>query len=256
MNKKTILLLALFSLLISCGDNRSKKNESASGTETNVVFLEQERSADEKPAERIADSHTIARFKEYGLVNIKDYSTDILVDLKYATTDNFTGVVAYEDFTEAWMIKDVAIRLARVQVYLSELYPGYRLLVYDAARPISVQQKFFDIVKGTSQEQYVSNPRNTGLHNYGVAIDLTIVDTEGIPLDMGCGFDYFGKAAHTNIETQLLAEGLLTQAHIDNRKLLRKVMEKEHFRVLPNEWWHFNACTLKEAKAKYPLLNF
>lgn len=206
--------------------------------------------------EEIPESETITRLREYGLVNVKDYSPEIRVELKYATSDNFTGQIAYTDFTEAWLMEDIAERLARAQDYLSSIRPGYRLLIYDAARPLSVQRKLFDSVKGTPKANYVANPRNTGLHNYGAAVDLTIVDSLDIPLDMGTNFDHLGREAHTDIEKQLLAEGILTKRQIQNRQLLRDVMQIEGFRVLRREWWHFNGCTLTEAKKRYRLLDF
>lgn len=101
------------------------------------------------------NKNTVAQFKAMGLVNIQDINPNIQVDLKYATTDNFTGKIVYTDFKEAFFVKEVALRLSRIQDRLTSLRPGYRLLIYDAARPFSVQKRFFDYVKGTEQEQYV-----------------------------------------------------------------------------------------------------
>ena len=202
------------------------------------------------------NKNTVAQFKAMGLVNIQDINPNIQVDLKYATTDNFTGKIVYTDFKEAFFVKEVALRLSRIQDRLTSLRPGYRLLIYDAARPFSVQKRFFDYVKGTEQEQYVANPAETGLHNYGIAVDLTIIDDRNIPLDMGVGFDYFGPEAHTNNEEKLLQERKITPAQIENRKFLRNMMSKEKFEVLANEWWHFNGYPLEVAKKSYQLLDF
>ena len=202
------------------------------------------------------NKNTIAQFKAMGLVNIQDINSNIQVDLKYATTDNFTGKIVYTDFKEAFFVKEVAMRLSRIQNRLTSLRPGYRLLIFDAARPFSVQKRFFDYVKGTKQEQYVANPAETGLHNYGIAVDLTIIDDQNIPLDMGVDFDYFGPEAHTNNEEQLLQEGKITPAQIENRKFLRDLMNKEKFEVLANEWWHFNGYPLEIAKKTSQRLDF
>ena len=76
---------------------------------------------------------------------------------------------------------EAAKALLQAQKRLKELYPGYSLIIYDAARPMSVQQKMWNVVKGTSQNIYVSNPaRGGGLHNYGLAVDVSIADEKGI----------------------------------------------------------------------------
>lgn len=83
--------------------------------------------------------------------------------------------------------------LLRAQQLLKEKHPGYSLIVYDAARPMSVQKKMWNVVKGTSKSIYVSNPsRGGGLHNYGLAVDISILDNNGVPLPMGPGSRPFG----------------------------------------------------------------
>lgn len=124
------------------------------------------------------------------------------------------------------------------------------MIVYDAARPIAVQRKMWDRVKGTSWQNFVSNPaKGGGLHNYGVAVDVSVVDDFGRALDMGCGFDEFDRRARVDIEPELLESGLLTTVQMENRLLLRKVMLKAGFKALPGEWWHFNWMSRKEAMA-------
>ena len=98
----------------------------------------------------------------------------------------FTGTLLYEDLKEAYLHPDAMKSLKRAQRLLKEQYPGYSLIVYDAARPLSVQQKMWNVVKGTSKYIYVSNPsRGGGLHNYGLAVDISILDDKGTPLPMG-----------------------------------------------------------------------
>lgn len=100
----------------------------------------------------------------------------------YTRADNFTGTLLYEDLKEAYLHPDAMKSLKRAQRLLKEQYPGYSLIVYDAARPLSVQQKMWDVVKGTSKYIYVSNPsRGGGLHNYGLAVDISILDDKGTP---------------------------------------------------------------------------
>ncbi|MDR1667036.1 MAG: M15 family metallopeptidase [Bacteroidales bacterium] len=190
----------------------------------------------------------------YGLVRIRDMDTSILVDLKYATTDNFTGKILYP-CAEAYLQRETAEKLYAAGQYLQSLHPDLRLLVYDAARPLSIQQKMWDAVKNTPYRKYVADPERTSLHNYGAAVDLTLSGRNGKPLDMGTAFDHFGEAASTVREDELLRRGRLTEQQVSNRKLLREVMQKAGFQSISGEWWHFNSCTLAEARRRYPLLS-
>ena len=103
---------------------------------------------------------------------------------------------------------------------------------------------------------YVSNPANGGgLHNYGMAVDVTILDKTGTPLPMGTPFDFFGEEAHTNNEEALLDAGKIDRTAYNNRRLLRRIMRNAGFRIIPYEWWHFNACSRAEARLSYPVLD-
>ena len=138
---------------------------------------------------------------------------------------------------------------------LKKLYPSYSLLIYDAARPMSVQKKMWNVVKGTPKYKYVSNPnRGGGLHNYGLAVDVSIQDSAGRPLPMGTKVDHLGEEAHITQETELVRSGKISETERQNRILLRKVMKEAGFRALPNEWWHFNFCSRDVAKQKYKLI--
>ena len=189
------------------------------------------------------------------LVNILDADNTILVDLKYATTDNFTGMILYDELREAYLQPDVARMLTEAHRHLKALYPGLRLLVYDAARPLSVQQKMWDYVKDTPYSRYVAHPDRLSLHNFGAAVDLTIADSLGQPLDMGTPFDHFGRAAGTSDEQGLIGQGLLNRQQVQNRELLRQVMRHAGFRSISGEWWHFNACSLQEARQRYAVIS-
>lgn len=135
------------------------------------------------------------------------------------------------------------------------MYPSYSLIIYDAARPMSVQRKMWDVVKGTSKYRYISNPnRGGGLHNYGLAVDISILDSLGHPLSMGTKVDHLGVEAHITEEGELVRNGKITEAERQNRILLRKVMKTAGFRALPSEWWHFNFCSREEACKKYNVI--
>lgn len=196
-----------------------------------------------------------ASLQKQGMVDIHSLDKTILVDLKYATTDNFTKVVLYDTLQNAYLHPLAAKKLAKAQKYLKELNPSLGLLVYDAARPLSVQKRMYKVVQGTPQASYVANPSRTGLHNYGMAVDLTICDAKGVALDMGTPFDFFGSAAAIRDEGGLVKRGILTNKQVENRKLLRKVMAYAGFAAIQGEWWHFNAVSLSEAKRSYKIID-
>ncbi len=189
-----------------------------------------------------------------GLINIANLDASILIDLKYATIDNFTGGVLYDSLRYAYLHPLAANKLNKAQEILKRDNPTLTLLVYDAARPLRVQKVMFDKVKGTKHQSYVADPARKGLHNYGIAVDLTISDLNGNALDMGTDFDYFGKAAAIRDEEGLVREGLLTRQQVNNRKLLRKTMLDAGFLSILGEWWHFNAMPLSQAKKECQLI--
>lgn len=189
--------------------------------------------------------------KEQGYVNIKDVDPTIQVSLMYTRPDNFTGRVLYTDLKDAYLHPDAAQALKKCQQRLKQLHPELSLIIYDAARPMSVQQKMWDVVKGTSKNIYVSNPANGGgLHNYGFAVDITICDAKGDSIPMGTKIDYMGRAAHPEFEDEMVRKGIITQEAVENRKLLRDVMAAGGFKVLKTEWWHFNLKTRAQIKAE------
>jgi D-alanyl-D-alanine dipeptidase len=101
----------------------------------------------------------------------------------------------------------------------------------------------------------VADPQKGSLHNFGVAVDLTVADgTNGEPLDMGTGFDYFGYPAYPDRETQMLREGKINQGHVNNRQILREVMNNAGFSGVGSEWWHFNAFSRKVAGEKFDIV--
>ena len=193
---------------------------------------------------------------EVGLHDVASLDSTIVVDLKYATTDNFMGMNLYGKLKKAFLQKDVAEKLVEAQKYLKEINSEFSIIVYDAARPKSIQQKMWDTLKITSKEKlkFVAFPDYGSLHNYGAAVDVSIVDKNQNPLDMGCDFDNMTELASSVNEDELLKAGKLNNEQIKNRKLLRKVMNHAGFWNIQNEWWHFNACKLEVAKEKYKLI--
>ena len=208
--------------------------------------------AAEKPQGRLA-----VKMAEMGLVNIHDISPEIIVDLMYARDDNFTGQAMYRDLRQAYLRPEAAKAVGRAQAELSRSHPGYRLKIHDASRPMSVQRKMYNTVRGTSKARYVSNPRNGGgLHNYGMAVDISIVDDKGVELPMGTKVDHLGIEANIDREKTLVKNGKITEHERKNRLLLRREMTMAGFKPLRSEWWHFNLCTRAYARTHLPLIDF
>ena len=198
-------------------------------------------------------SATAKRMEQQGLVDILSVDSTIQVSLMYARPDNFTGKILYTDLREAYLHPKAAAALARAQQALRKLHPELSLKIYDATRPMSVQQKMWNTVAGTKQQNYVSNPRNGGgMHNYGLAVDITLCKAAtGDTLDMGTKVDFLGSYAHIDDEAGLVAKHIISKEAKRNRELLRKVMSEAGFKPLRTEWWHFNLVSRAEAKAHY-----
>ena len=96
--------------------------------------------------------------------------------------------------------------------------------------------------------------KRQGLHNYGLAVDISILDDKGTPLPMGTPIDHLGKEAHITEEATLVAQGKLTEQERENRLLLRQVMKEAGFRPLSSEWWHFNRVGRQTAKERYRVI--
>ena len=193
---------------------------------------------------------------EAGLIDIKTIDTSIVVDLKYSTNNNFLGLDMYGDFNKCYLQPDVAEKLKCSQEILKSRFPFYNLMIFDAVRARSIQRKMWDTIDVPYYERskYVSNPNNGSLHNFGAAVDVSIIDAHGIELDMGTPYDYFGELAYPREEERMIEEGKLTHIQLLNRKLLREVMESGGFMGITTEWWHFNSCYRKEAYEKYSII--
>lgn len=197
-------------------------------------------------------TQTELKMEQAGLIDIAERIPGIQVSLMYARADNFTGKVLYQDLHRAYLHPQAAKALGHAQELLQKQRPDLSLKVYDAARPMHIQQTMWNSVAGTSKSIYVSNPRNGGgLHNYGMAVDVTLCRLNSDTLDMGTVIDHLGQEAHIDQERYLVEQKIISQEALKNRLLLRKVMTQAGFRPLRTEWWHFNFISRATAKAKY-----
>ena len=189
------------------------------------------------PSARAVEADSLAPLPdavaESALVDVRSFDPSIVVELRYATTNNFTGAVLPGYGAErALLRRDPARALARVQARLRT--GGLGLRIWDAYRPVRATQAMVAWAERVGRtdlldQEYIARRSR---HNLGVAVDLTLVDlVTGTPLDMGTAFDTFTEAAHTqNAEGRVLG----------SRQLLVKAMEAEGFQNYENEWWHFS----------------
>ena len=198
-----------------------------------------------------------AKMKNMGFIDVCFWEPSIQSYLVYATKDNFTGSPLYNSkLTKAWLHPRAAKMVIHAQEILRREQPEYSILIFDAARPMEVQRKMSNWAKQTNNEYYVADPaKGGGLHNYGMAVDVTIVDGNGEWLPMGTPFDFFGPEANTDKEDDLLKKRRITSSEYKNRKFLRRIMEEAGFLSIASEWWHFNACTREVAREKYLLID-
>ncbi|MCW3090793.1 MAG: peptidase [Ferruginibacter sp.] len=172
---------------------------------------------------------TIIKDPAKEMVDIKTMVPKITFDLRYSQNNNFTKVKLYPTLKTSFLRRPVAISVAAVQNELRQ--QGLGLKIFDAYRPYSVTEKMWLIVK---DDRYAADPKNGSGHNRGIAVDLTIINMKTkMELNMGTDFDNFSDTAH-HIFSSLPAEVL------QNRLLLRRLMEKNGFKPLETEWWHYS----------------
>lgn len=181
-------------------------------------------------------------------------STEIALDMKYATTDNFMKVDVYGGFKRCFLSPTAHDMFMKACEVLRKEHPDLQFLIWDTLRPRSIQALFYDHLKGTPFQNYVAAPHPGSLHNFGMALDLTLQTKQGEQLDMGTGFDDFRDLAQPRLEQQFLKSGELTQSQLDNRLLLRRLLEDQGFSVLQHEWWHFNALPKDQVHGLHPAL--
>lgn len=201
------------------------------------------------------DTPKEASMRAAGLVDIHELDTTIVVDLIYAKPLNFMGKTLYHGVNKAFMQPELAQKVANAQKILKKKRLDLNLIIYDAARPISIQREMWASVEGTDMEDFVANPnRGAGMHNLGTAVDVTLIDCTGHPIPMGSEYDFFGRESRINIEEDLLKEGRITIREYENRRLLREVMVEAGLHPIKEEWWHFDLLPAKEARAKFKVI--
>lgn len=175
----------------------------------------------------------------HDLVDVSTIRPPLLEEIRYATKYNFTGEQLYP-FPAAYVHRGVAVALAAIQDDLAR--EGLGLKIYDGYRPLSVQQKMWDLIR---DERYVSNPAvNKGRHTRGTAVDVTLVDKHGNELPMPSPFDDFTEAAHRDSTK-------MSPVQRANMQKLQEAMVRRGFEPYPFEWWHYDFHNWKS----YPVLD-
>lgn len=234
MKHYLFLLLSLF--ILSCkrevqpvvsekqAMDTSKEEQPMEATQPKEIKEEEPvTKAEEKPVETPTESQkSKSDFKEITPMS------GIVIDIKYATSDNFTKKQIYP-CGKCFLRPEATDRIVKAHKILKEKY-GYGLKMFDCYRPRPAQQRLWDVVPNAD---YVTPPAKGSMHNKGLAVDLTIVDEKGKELDMGTPYDFFGKEAHT--------DNLSLPKHVlENRNILKSVMNEVGFKGIRTEWWHFS----------------
>lgn len=172
------------------------------------------------------------------LILITEDTHDVVIDIRYATENNFTGKPVYKKplcylHKEAEEKLSKAIRIARSL--------GLRFKLFDGYRPAEAQYILWD---HTPDPHFLADPEKGSPHSRGVAVDLTLIDKNDNELDMGTAFDEFTPLSH-----HAVTEGLSQQA-IQNRLTLMGIMTSAGWDFYRNEWWHYQLFNSKT----YPLV--
>lgn len=177
-----------------------------------------------------------AGHSEEGLVHIHSVDPTIVMDMKYATSDNFMNRVLY-DFDACYLQRGTALRLKAANEYLRSV--GFTIKVYDCYRPLSVQREMY---RDYPLKGYVANPKSGSNHNRGAAVDCTLIDEEGNEVEMPSNYDEFSERSHHAFDAD--------EPAATHRGILKKAMTEAGFTTITKEWWHYNDRDVRD----YPLI--
>jgi D-alanyl-D-alanine dipeptidase len=173
------------------------------------------------------------------LVNLEKLIPNIVLDIRYATTNNFTKEKIY-NLAKAYARKPVAEAVKKAQAELNK--QGLGIKIFDGYRPYSATVKFYEVYRDTN---FVASPYRGSRHNRGCAVDITLIDLKTKhELKMPTPYDTFVKEARP---TYPIKDAEAKK----NRDLLIAVMSKYGFKVNASEWWHFDFIGYK----KYEVLD-
>ena len=214
MKKSLFVTAALFAGLLLLSWNQPAKKENPYRLDVMATLAAYDSAIHENPSNQ--------------LVNLEKAVPGIVLDIRYATANNFTHQPVYPA-PKAYVRKPVAEALMQIQQELNS--KGMGLKIYDAYRPYAVTLKFFKLYPDTN---FVASPKTGSRHNRGCAIDLTIIDIRsGKELEMPTSFDNFTERASHSFQD-------LSPDALQNRNILRETMIRHGFEALESEWWHYD----------------
>jgi D-alanyl-D-alanine dipeptidase len=171
---------------------------------------------------------SVSKNPDKALIDIKKAVPGVVLDIRYATTNNFMKQVMYPS-AKAFARRPVVEQLKKIQAELKK--KGYGLKIYDAYRPYAITMAFY---QKASDKNFVAHPKSGSRHNRGCAVDLSIIDLKsGKEVPMPTPYDSFSKAAAADYQG-------LAPTIKKNRDFLISVMQKHGFQVMYNEWWHYD----------------
>ncbi len=228
--KSKFLATVVLLLIESCSNSKLSNHQP---TINSTKFVNAPELPTATPDITRAKQNTTFIIDDAKLVDITSINKNIVLDIRYATTNNFLKQKLYSE-ARCILRYAAAKKLSQVQEYLAKNQLG--LKVYDCYRPLSVQKLMWRVMP---DDKYVANPAQGSRHNRGAAVDVTLVDSNGKELEMPSEFDSFTPASHR------IYSGGSTQA-LHNRQLLENAMQKQGFIGLSTEWWHFDTSGWKD----------
>ncbi|MGI6177676.1 MAG: M15 family metallopeptidase [Eubacterium sp.] len=184
--------------------------------------------------------------EQNNLVRLLDLDNDFIIDLRYATPDNFTGQKIYNS-SECWLDRHTCEILIKAKNIFK--VDGLRVKIWDAYRPISAQAKFWEIMP---DDDFVARPPDMDkitvfrpTHMNGLCVDITLTDRSGAEIPMPSEFDDMTERASL----------LCLSTPLERRKnaaYMKAVMESVGFKGYEKEWWHFYDVTTEPS----PFLDF
>lgn len=173
------------------------------------------------------------------LIEITPETHDVELDIAYATERNPTGRPVYTR-AACYLHRDAEEKLRRAADLARPL--GYRFRIFDAFRPAEAQWVLWN---ACPDPDFLADPRRGSPHSRGVAADVTLLDKDGVELDMGTGFDAFTPLSHHGCRD-------IPVAAQRNRLVLLGIMSAAGWDFYGKEWWHYQ---LFDARRRYPLLS-
>lgn len=225
--KRVLMLFILACLMSGCGKQKVAETTflMETGEVETVAVTETEETL---PMAETTVPVIMAIPADKDFVKVTDYIPGVYQELMYATQENFTGQVIY-DFQDAYLRYGTVKKLAGVCRDLAEM--GLYIKIWDGFRPVSAQFALWEVCPDPT---YVADP-NVGFssHSRGNTLDVTLVDENGVELEMPTGFDDFSAKADRDYSD-------CTAAAANNADILEILMEKHGFTGYAGEWWHYS----------------